>query len=571
MGRTTDKELELPDGGPTDEELRAVKDVIVSFLIAVKNYAIYPEDHGVCHKSVASVKACLDKFLMSHGNLILDVEEDGLLFRGEVVHNDPAREGNVAFLLFRDGIQWLEFRKGLELDEITGLFKIMKQYKALDDEAEGDLVTALWEMDFAHLRYEAADVLWETEPLIDPSDFKVAEDKHNSIDRQEEKQEPSTSIADSAMDGSTWELTPAEIKTLGEMVVEEKKLDSTEDVVDLLVVILKEQSNQQSFSSVIEFINEEFQDMLAQGEFGFAFKLLKNLHEIYRSCKTEKPWALPLLDDFFLAISSHKVLGVLQHLWPAPDKKGAYRLKMLRRVLLLLRPEAILTLGPLLFQMQSSRAQRQLMEIIKSLANRDIRPLEQLLDSPEESLVRRLVYILGQLKGEKTTELLLKMINHSAQRVRKEAVTALLLRDPRAIQQVFHLVEDASHTMRRFMMEYMGRRGDRLTESLLLDYLEKRQFKRRDREHLLACYRAIGQCGSSRSIPFLRGVLLNRGWIPGFGRSSHRQGAVMALMALGTEEAQEILDKASRSLLPTVRCAYRNAAGENKKQAGAKH
>jgi len=52
--------------------------------------------------------------------------------------------------------------------------------------------------------------------------------------------------------------------------------------------------------------------------------------------------------------------------------------------------------------------------------------------------------------------------------------------------------------------------------------------------------------------------------MPGFGRFIHRQGAAIALMEMGNDEAKEILEKASRSLSPPIRRACRKAAQEEK-------
>ena len=97
----------------------------------------------------------------------------------------------------------------------------------------------------------------------------------------------------------------------------------------------------------------------------------------------------------------------------------------------------------------------------------------------------------------------------------------------------------------------------------LLDYIEKGHFKISDRWHLLACCKALGRYGSRDSLSFLRKKLLYKGWMPGSIRSLHRQGAVVALTALDVEDAKEILKKASRSLFPSVRHAYRKGMEEN--------
>lgn len=564
MERPTGKGLESPRGSPTDEGLQAVKDVIASFLIALKNSAIYPEDHAICQKGLENVKDRLDGFLGSYGDLMLDVNKDRFLFQGEVVHQGAPEGSNLPFLLFRDGIQWLRFQRGLELWEIKGFFKILNQYREQQEEPEGDLVTALWEAQFPHLRYKAVEVFWEAEPLGDLSVLTEGGTARQGMDWQEEEQDISVITDLPTMDHALWKLTPEEMRNLRRMILEEQNRDSTEDMVDVLLIILNGQCEQGDFVVILEFLKEEFHAALGQGEFRFAFKLLSGLNEIRRSCKIESHWALPLLDNFFKAISRPKALGVLNQVWPTLDILDSDRMRVFRHVLVLLPPEAILALGPMLLEIHSPQIQRQLMEIIGSLATRDLRPLEQLLDRPEESLVGRLVDILGHLKGEKTTRILLKMIHHASERLRSKALKALAVRGPEILTELFPLIEDPSDRIRRLMLEYLGQRRSELAEGLLLGYLEEKRFRREDYQHTLACYRALGGCGSSRCIPFLRRMLLDRGWIPGFGRSMHRQGAVIALNTLGMVEAKQILEKASRSIFPSVRRAYRKAMEGNR-------
>jgi hypothetical protein len=114
---------------------------------------------------------------------------DRLLFRGEVVHQGSTEEGNLGLLLFRDGIQWLEFHKGLQLDEISGFIKIANKYREAAEDAEGDLVTALWEADFPNLRYKAIDVYWEAEPLIDIAALNVRDEEKKGVDLEKDAQQ----------------------------------------------------------------------------------------------------------------------------------------------------------------------------------------------------------------------------------------------------------------------------------------------------------------------------------------------------------------------------------------------
>jgi hypothetical protein len=268
--------------------------------------------------------------------------------RGEIVCS-------LAFLLFRDGIQWLEFETGLDPQEIQEFLKIMHKYKSLQDGAEGDFVTALWEAGFPNIHYKAADIYWDSEPLFDLS-----------------------------------KLTPEEAEKLREMILEDERRDTAQDLLDMVLVLLNDQRNEKDLMEVLEFLEGEFQDTLAQGDFGFAYKFLVKLHRIIKTYASQRPWALPVLYRFFKRISSSQVLGALSRVLLTLDALDSDRISLLRKFLVLLPSEATLALGPMLSQLRSPSVQRQLMQVIAIMAKRDLSPLEQLLDSPEEFMVQKL-------------------------------------------------------------------------------------------------------------------------------------------------------------------------------------
>jgi len=570
--QSTKNGIDFIDEGRTAQELQAVEAVIASFIMAIKNYSMYPESHVTCQNSIQTVKSRLDAFIENYGDLRFEVKKDRLLFQSETVQHDDPKTGTLAFPLFRDGIQWLEFKQGFELWEIYGFFKIFNDYKSLQEEAEGDLVTALWEMDFPHLQYAAMDVLWKAETLTDFSTFKVKDRKTPDAAMQEQADDDQQDVADTAedpdagaglalstMDRTIWQLTPEESQHLKQMVAEEERQSSTQDVLDILEVILQTQNQPEDYSIILEFIKEEFKNALAQGNFQIALDFLESLQKTYQSCKVEKPWARPLLGWFFINISDTQVLEVLRQVLPTFDKQHADRIKVFRRLLLRFPPAAITALAPLLFEKLSVPVERQLMEIIGLLALKDIHPLEQLLDRPEEALVKKLVFILGHIKGEKTEQILLEMTRHESGRVRLEALKALIRRDSNMIKKIFHLIDDPVLTIRRMMWKYLEKHEDQETGNLIRNYLDHKKIRREDDEQILNCYKTLVRCDSIYFVPFLRESLISQGLDFSFNRSLRRRGAALALLELGTEEAREVLKKASKSLFPSVRYAYRKA------------
>jgi HEAT repeat protein len=532
-----------------DEEWQAAENVLTSLQLARKNYSLYPEDHINCTRVMERFWQQLETFLQAYGNLRFELEKDRLIFQGEAILTEPPEDGNLPFTLFRDGIQWLEFQDGIEAKEIEEFLRILNKYRLLSDEPEGDLVTALWEAELPHIQHQVAEFFWGAEP---EAEFKTppAKEDISSVLSEEEEQEPSESEAVASIDPTTLELTPEEEAELQEMVRLEEKRDPTADYLNAVLDSLLELREKENFDPILESLEEEFHDSLARRDFEVTLKILKSLHHVRNICESETTWAIPIIDSFFLTASSSQSLRPLQAAWSEMDTG---QIEKMKEILLVLEPEAIHTLGAMLLQTPSLRLQQMLTEVILSLASRDLRPLEAMLDRPEEDLVLKLVQVVVSLGGERPIQILSKMVHHSSARVRQAAVKGLLRRGPASIKELFHLIEDEDDSVRRLILHHMGQERNEASETLLLQYLEEGKIKGSDDKHIIACFRTLGRCGSPRSIPFLRQTLLGRGWMPDLRSSAYRQGAALALQAMRIKGAQQVLEDASRSLKPGVR------------------
>jgi HEAT repeat protein len=541
--------------GAADEEWQAAENVLTSLQLARKNYSLYPEDHINCTRAMERFWQQLETFLQAHGNLRFELEKDRLIFQGEAILTEPPEDGNLPFTLFRDGIQWLEFQDGIEANEIEGFLRILNNYRVLSDEPEGDLVTALWEAGLPHIQHHVADFFWGAEPEADFTTPPAKEDI-NSVLSEEEEQEPSESEAVASIDPTTLELTPEEEAALQEMVRHEEKRDPTADYLNAVLDSLLELREKENFDPILESLEEEYHDSLARRDFEVTLKILKSLHHVRHICESETTWAIPIIDNFFLTASSSQSLRPLQAAWPEMETG---QIEKMKEILLVLQPEAIHTLGAMLLQTPSLRLQKMLTEVIFSLASRDLRPLEAMLDRPEEDLVLKLVQVVGSLGGERPTQILSKMVRHSSPPVRQAAVKGLLRRGPASIKELFHLIEDEDDSVRRLILHHLGQERNEASETLLLQYLEEGKITGSDDKHIIACFRTLGRCGSPRSIPFLRQTLLGRGWMRDLRSSAYRQGAALALKAMRIRGAQQVLEDASRSLKPGVRRIARKA------------
>jgi hypothetical protein len=549
---------------PATGDPETVQGIITAFLAGLKNFGLYAENHDICQKSVRTAFDRLDGFLQSAGALRLDIASDQILYHTETVYQDSDATGLLAYYLFRDGIRWIKFSQGLSIDELKAFLLVLNRYRTIREDPEGDLATALWEANFPGISYQASDIFWESDASIDLQLPVSAPSASVLADTPDQLRQSSLVQGHLNPQGDMYQLTPAESARLQQMIAEEEKRDSAQDLLELASMILTDEGNKELLTSLFQFIKNEIKKALAESKFESACKTLRTVHAIRSAAKAEGPWSIPQFNRLIVSLSGPEYLETLPSVLRTIEKTDDDRLELIKRFVLMLHSEALRSLAPMMGHFRSMRVQQKFLKILEVMASRNLGLLEKLLAGPDEKTVQWLVSVTGRLPGSKPEEMVRKMTRHASGRVRKQAVKCLLVRDPASLRFLFVRIEDPDEEIRRLIFEHLKRQRNRLGEELLLQYLQQGEFAIEDDEHVLNCYQALGKCGSSSSIPFLKQVLFQKPWHHIFNGSVHRQGAVAALMALEIEETRRPLSKASRSFSPAVRLAYKKV----KKNAG---
>jgi len=544
----------------------AVKAVITSLQLALKMLTLYAEDHAYCQKSMVRLHQDIESFLTAYGSLVLEIRSNCILYEGETVHEGTSKDGDVSFALFRDGMLELVFLKGFEQEETRFLVKTIDRYRSLATTAEGDIVTALWEARLPHLHYVAADNILEMEQgkealIPDSGEFQMpdlAEQASHDQPDHEDQRPAEGSLAEAAkqiefkpISPTTLQLTPEEADALEELVRSEEERDATQEIMDMMADILKDQQDEEFFAYIIEYMLEEFTAFFKGKDFDIAFRILQTLHHVRKLSEESRAWALSRVQGFFSTISRPEFLEGLEEILP---NLSAAQIKSAGKVLALLGPDAIPGLGTLLVK-ASGPVGDMLSEVLVFLASRDIRPMEKLLNAGKEPLVFRLAPVLGHMDGKRSSQILFKLARHPSEKVRLEALRAIIRRKLGTPEKMSFLLEDESALIRRLAIKYMGMRKSEAAEGLLAKHIKNRKLDGNDRGELIACFKALGQCGTGHSLPFLEDLLVKGGWISRFRPSVLRQGAAIALAEMGTERSLQVLQGAARSHYPAVRNA----------------
>ncbi len=545
---------------------RSVKQIINSFLIVFKNYALYPENHAICKTSLEKAKPPLYLFFQNNFHFRIDVQKNALIFDSQIVYEGGETEENLAFIFFRDGIEWLEFQRGLTEDEIDRFFKVLYRYRILREEAEGDLVTALWAEDFSHIRYGVKEVFWNADNLIDLGELRAADPGQVAQNASEAgliQMRPPESITEWA---EAFRLTPEDHEAIKQMIIEDETLDRAQDVLDILGIILMNLEDSKDFEEILDYLKEEFFDTLQLGDLDFTLKLLKNLHSTHQKLRNNKPWTTPLFKRLFSDLCRESTLAALQHVWPAIGPGHVEKQKLVFEILTLLPSRAISTLLPMMLESHPLHIHDLMMDIAVHLARRNSTPLKQLLTDSNEAVVIKSLKILSMLNQPENNAIFLDMTRHDSENIRKQALTHLLACEGDFLDVCISMVDDSSDAVRWLALKHLGQTRNSRAEKLLTTYLENTDAREENRSHILDCYRTLGQCGDDECIGFLKKTLFPRSWVQklGIGSTIHQEGSLHALTALNPDKAGPILSKASRSFIPSVRAACKKALAGGK-------
>ena len=311
----------------------------------------------------------------------------------------------------------------------------------------------------------------------------------------------------------------------------------------------------------------EFTGTLAREEFDISLKIVWGLRKIVEQYRKQMPWAVPIAENFFQNASDVDSLSPILQKW---NHINAVQTDILEQIFKYLDPQAIHTLALLLAEGASQRHKQILSDAMITLAGKNMRPLEDLLNDSDDKLVERLIPVIVQLENEKSLHCLMKLLHRDSSLIREKAIRAIMDRGLVPMREVFKWIDDPDEVVRRLVLRQLGKERDSATEELFLSYLKNTTFQKDQADHVMVCFKTLGRCGSLHSIPYLRETLLRRKWMPGFWRALYRKGAAVALEALTIPESEQLLDKARRSLHPSLRSVFRDISRENQKNKGGR-
>ena len=541
------------------------RQILLALNGAFKKLKLYSQSHNVYQDALNLLNQLFGEFFKCFGRLRINIEREKIFYDNEMIFEGTLDPGDLMFILHRDGILWIEFQEELELQEINIFLGILQNHCILEEDAEEDIVTALWEYNLSSILYEAAelelgmddDLKIDTLPCCPPKD----EDHEDITEENGYTSEVETGNPVFTDQLDTQEklealslLTPEERDQLSIMVIAEEKFDGADYVIDVLLFILEKYALNHDVDDLFDVLMEEMRYAMRKLRFAYLHKVLIKIKKNIEAFKCQSHAYASSLDLFYTSLSGKTFLTELSNIAEQIECCSPDQLKHLKGFLSLFDENAIIALGPIMVKAPSQKLRKLLLEIITDMAVCNVQPLEQLIDTSDADLAARFVFILRFLKDARSRQTLSRLLQNRSNLIRCEALKVILARDDDPINEIFVLIDDPDENIRGLILQRLGNKRSEKTEALLLEYLKSGSHQVRHEDHYMAVCRTVGRCGSDRSINYFKKQIFKLPvlGIPRFKNSIMRRGAIYALNELNTQKAAFLIERNNRSLIKNL-------------------
>jgi HEAT repeat protein len=562
------------EGEELDEAVFQARDVMNFFVKSIKASRLYPPENPRPGEFRGQLLQKLQLFLNKYHSFVFQIGEHDFSFKEKILYENKDLNSSLAFQLYKDGLRELRFMEGLEDGELRGLIDIIARAESIN-KLEDDIVTMMWEADFVHLSYLAADEFLDetgvsvpqnvdefrknltSKPVAHYVDYDLGDEgEEKQIDlykilSQKENQPPPVNA-----DRSLYCLTPDELERLRKEIETETAPGALFNIMDILFELLALEKEPEPYHDAVNALNKMVDALLTLGEFQKASDLLSRMNIILNTYQLAD-WQSTIIQKFIEGAGEpRRIASIGQGL----EKGKEARVEEILRYLLTLRPNSIPPLMNLLGELENSKVRRALCDIICELGKTSMELITPFINDSRWYLVRNVIYILARIGKEQALPYIFKGFNHQDPRVRREAVQALgLIGSPRASAILVRALQDEDTQIRSLAALNLAKVVKKDSLPHLLEVIQSKEFHKREKAEIKAFFDAIGMIGSDEAPRPLQKLLEQKSWLGSGKKAEIRLGAANALAMIGTPEAKSILQSGRNSNDQDIREACQQA------------
>jgi hypothetical protein len=537
-----------------------VTDLLKAFVKAVRAHQLYMPNNPMHARSLETVREAFAALWTQTDELELQVVETQLVWEKRIVLDEQERTSdNVAWVFYKDGIRELKMLRGFEEEDLGTLFDILQRArKATDD--DDDLLTMMWEREFATFQYRYVDLTAESGPGVES--MERAEQKEKILSPAEAEaglESTNSSIANlDDFDSTLYFLDDKEVEYLQEEIRREFSTDLRPAVIASLLDIFETHKDPTVREEICGLLDYFLLILLSSAQYRNAAYLLREAGVTSsRAPDLLEPHKQRLVQLGEL-MSDPKPLGqLLQALEDSPLRAPQMELDELFGIL---QPRALETILSWIGRSTNPQLKMLLESAATRLASAHTAELVRLIGSDDEAVAMEAIRRAASLKSAAAVPALGKMLTVGEPDLRVASVTALnQIGSPGAMQALERAIADEDREVRIVAARAIGARNARAALPKIEVAIKGRELRDSNLTEKMAFFEAYGLLCGDAGVPLLDGLLNAKGFMGKKDDPEIRACAAMALGKIASKKAMDALNKATSEKDVIVRNAVSRA------------
>ena len=552
-GDTGQQELPFPPG--------PIEALLQLFVKAVRAHQLYMPNNPVYKGAIDAMRAGFAPIWQHAEEFALRFTETEIRWHGRPVLVEASKSSDsLPWTFFKDGVREVTFAKGFEETELVKLLEILQRLrKAAPD--EDDLLTMLWEADYAFLRYRYVDLGVEAAPPAQdggaPPEKPAAEQVQASVRAQIE--DPRADVVNMQdFDATLYFLDEKELDYLRREIDREYQSDLRGNVIAILFDIYEHQTAPEVREEISELLETLMLLLLSANHFSNVAYILSESQVVVRRAADITPEQRGRVGMLPERLSAPQPLSqLLQGLDESADLPSQNELtELVQR----LQPASLGTIFSWLPKLQNQRVRALVQQAADRLATGNTGELVRLISAPDRGVAMEAMRRSAGLKTQAGVVPIARVLAGGDVELRQAAVAALSeIGSGGALQALERAIEDPDRDVRVAAVRALGSRSHHGVLGRLDATVKGKALRAADLTEKMAFFEAFGALCGEAGLPYLDGLLNGKSM---FGRREDpelRACAAIALGKVGGRKAQESLQRASGQKDVVVRNAVNRA------------
>jgi hypothetical protein len=546
-----------------------VEEMLRSLDKTVRAYQLYMHNNPTYLRSLETLRGTFKPIWENTEFLTLSVSDTQFMWSGVTVLNESEKASDsLPWTLYKDGVREITLTPGFEGEELEQLLAIIPRVRK-SAAHEDDLLTILWEQEFAFLTYRYVDVSSEPGLPLDTSaeagrwpvtPGEVVEDPRDAVEEARAEQEgdgkpggsssaelknsPASIVSMEDFDSTLYFLDASEIAYLRTETEREYATDLRQVVFNSLLDIFELQADLAVRNEIAQNIDALTLHLLAGRQFSTVAYLLREIGQVLERAKDLPADVRARFEQLPDRLSEPQALSqLLQAMDEAETLPPQDELSQLFEQL---RATALGTVFGWLTQITNPKLRPLLEVAAERLAQSNTAELVRLISSGEGDVAMEAVRRAGGLKTAAAVPALARVLGEPYRELRVAAVTALVdIGTPGAMQSLEKALEDVDRDVRLAAVKALTVKSYKPALARATQMLKARELKDLDRTERVAIFEFYGSLCGDGGVPLLDELLNGKGGL--FARKEDpeiRACAALALGKVGTQRAQTALQKA---------------------------